>query len=137
MGTHPRYACVFVYVCMVHAWKQISLHVVTISVGNNNICWEKRRCVNPYSLIGLWCFVCFFIKQIICTTCCFNKNSCQYVQHLKTLFDTLIDPLRLLQLMQMEVQSYPHNLLDPIIDQIIIKVKAPFVFCSTKSQLCS
>ena len=48
-------------------------------------------------------------KQIICTTCCFNKTSCQHVQHIKTLFDTQIDPSPILQLMQMEVQSDSSN----------------------------
>ena len=48
-------------------------------------------------------------KQIICTTCCFNKTSCQHVQHIKTFFDTNIDPSPILQLMQMEVQSNSSN----------------------------
>ena len=48
-------------------------------------------------------------KQIICTTCCFNKTSCQHVQHIKTFFDTNIDPSPILQLMQMEVQSDSSN----------------------------
>ena len=76
---------------------------ITIPVGK-----EGDVCIHTDQL-GYGVLYVSTSKQIICTTCCFNKNSCQHVQHIKTLFDTQIDPSPTLQLMQMEVQSDSSN----------------------------